>query len=105
MKKSCDNSLQRHGALTEALLRASESTVMRDPLFSAQPDCAGVALIGYYMAAAVVDNRYIGRLRLQLLGFAFVAVLFYVSAIFYHPLTTKGGIQTFQFVSSFLYIS
>lgn len=60
---------------------------------------AGVALIGYYLAAAVVDNRYIGRLRLQLLGFFMVAVLFYVSAIWYHPLTSKGGIHTFQFVS------
>ena len=50
------------------------------------------------MAAAVVDNRYIGRLRLQLLGFFMVAVLFYVSAIWYHPLTSKGGIHTFQFV-------
>ena len=56
-------------------------------------------MIGYYLAAAVVDNRYIGRLRLQLLGFFMVAVLFYVSAIWYHPLTSKGGIHTFQFVS------
>lgn len=59
----------------------------------------GVALIGYYLAAAVVDNRYIGRLRLQLLGFFMVAVLFYVAAIWYHPLTSKGGIHAFQFVS------
>ena len=50
------------------------------------------------MAAAVVDNRYIGRLRLQILGFIMVAVLFYVSAIWYHPLTSKGGIHSFQFV-------
>lgn len=62
--------------------------------------CAGVALIGYYMAAAVVDNRYIGRVRLQILGFLMVAALFYVSAIWYHPLTSKGGIHTFQFVRS-----
>ena len=33
---------------------------------------SGVALIGYYCAAAVVDNRYIGRLRLQALGFFMV---------------------------------
>ena len=59
-----------------------------------------MALIGYYLAATVVDNRYIGRLRLQLLGFAMVAILFYVSAIWYHPLTSKGGIHVFQFVSA-----
>ena len=59
----------------------------------------GVALIGYYLAAAVVDHRYIGRLRLQLLGFAFVGALFYVSAIWYHPLTKPGGVHVFQFVS------
>ena len=62
--------------------------------------CAGIALIGYYLAATVVDNRYIGRLRLQLLGFAMVATLFMVSAIWYHPLTSKGGIHVFQFVST-----
>lgn len=60
---------------------------------------AGIALIGYYMAAAVVDNRYVGRVRLQLLGFLMVAILFYISAIWYHPLTSKGGIHAFQFVS------
>ncbi len=42
---------------------------------------AGIALIGYYLAATVVDNRYVGRVRLQLLGFLMVAILFYVSAI------------------------
>ena len=42
---------------------------------------SGIALIGYWAAACVIDNRYMGRLRLQLLGFFWVAVLFYVSAI------------------------
>lgn len=62
---------------------------------------SGVALIGYYLAATVVDNRYVGRLRLQLLGFFMVAVLFFTSAIWYHPLTSKGGIHTFQFIYFF----
>ena len=30
---------------------------------------SGVALIGYWLAAAVIDNPRVGRLRLQLLGF------------------------------------
>src|SRR5947209_4644232 len=32
-----------------------------------------VALLGYYLAAAVIDNVRVGRLRLQLLGFAMVS--------------------------------
>jgi MFS family permease len=62
---------------------------------------SGIALIGYYLAATVVDNRYVGRVRLQLLGFLMVAILFYVSAIWYHPLTSKGGIHVFQFIYFF----
>ena len=48
-----------------------------------------------------MDHKYLGRLRLQLLGFAWVAALFYVSAIWYHPLTTPGGIHVFQFIYFF----
>lgn len=62
---------------------------------------SGCALVGYYVAAFTVDCRYLGRLRIQLFGFLMVAILFYVSAIFYHPLTTPGGIHVFQFVYFF----
>ncbi|KAK9914956.1 hypothetical protein WJX75_002900 [Coccomyxa subellipsoidea] len=62
---------------------------------------SGCALIGYYVSAALVDNPKVGRLRIQIFGFAMVGTLFMVSAIWYHPLTTKGGIGTFQFIYFF----
>lgn len=34
----------------------------------------------------------VGRLRIQIFGFAMVGTLFMVSAIWYHPLTTRGGL-------------
>ena len=33
---------------------------------------SGVALIGYYFSAALVDNIYWGRVRIQLIGFTMV---------------------------------
>ena len=62
---------------------------------------SGVALIGYWLAAAVIDNPRVGRLRLQLLGFGAVCVLFYISAAVYPSLTTKKGLPTFQFIYFF----
>ena len=62
---------------------------------------SGVALIGYWLAAAVVDNPKIGRLRLQLLGFAADAILFYIAAAAYPSLTSKKGLPTFQFIYFF----
>ena len=34
---------------------------------------SGIALIGYWLAACVIDNARVGRLRLQLLGFFMVS--------------------------------
>lgn len=62
---------------------------------------SGVALVGYWLAAAVVDNPKIGRLRLQLLGFAADAILFYISAAIYPSLTSKKGLPSFQFIYFF----
>eukprot|EP00891_Asterochloris_glomerata_P003210 jgi/Astpho2/3210/Aster-05736 len=62
---------------------------------------SGIALIGYWLTACVIDNARVGRLRLQLLGFFMVMTLFYVSAAAFKPLTSKGGIQTFQFIYFF----
>jgi MFS family permease len=56
------------------------------------------ALVGYYFSAALIDNPYFGRLRIQINGFLWVALLFFLSAGLYHPLTSKGGIHTFQFI-------
>lgn len=62
---------------------------------------SGVALIGYWLAASVIDNPRVGRLRLQLLGFAAVCILFYVAAAVYPSLTSKKGLPTFQFIYFF----
>lgn len=43
----------------------------------------------------------VGRLRIQIFGFLGVGALFMVSAGAYGPLTTKGGIGTFQFIYFF----
>ena len=38
---------------------------------------SGMGLIpGYYVACALIDNRWVGRKRLQLVGFTILAVLF-----------------------------
>ena len=62
---------------------------------------SGVALIGYWLAAAVIDNPKVGRLRLQLLGFAAVCILFYLAAAIYPSLASKKGLPTFQFIYFF----
>ena len=43
----------------------------------------------------------VGRLRIQIFGFIGVGTLFMVSAGAYGPLTTPGGIGTFQFLYFF----
>ncbi len=58
-------------------------------------------MIGYWLAAAVIDNPRVGRLRLQLLGFAAVCILFYVAAAVYPRLASKKGLPTFQFIYFF----
>lgn len=55
----------------------------------------------YYFTAALVDNPMVGRLRIQIFGFIGVGTLFMVSAGAYGPLTTPGGIGTFQFLYFF----
>ena len=62
---------------------------------------SGVALIGYWVAAFLIDDIYYGRLRMQLFGFLFVAALFYTGAGAYVPLIKPGGIHTFQFIYFF----
>ncbi|BDA43280.1 probable inorganic phosphate transporter 1-3 [Coccomyxa sp. Obi] len=53
---------------------------------------SGCALVGYYVTAGLVDNPKVGRLRIQIFGFAMVGTLFMISAACYHPLTTRGGL-------------
>jgi MFS family permease len=62
---------------------------------------SGVALIGYYFSAALVDNIYWGRVRIQLLGFTMVSILFFISAAKYPTLIKPNNIGVFQFIYFF----
>ena len=58
----------------------------------------GCALVGYYMAAILVDHKFYGRKRMQAIGFLAIFVLFIIPAIMYDTLTKPGpGIKAFQF--------
>jgi hypothetical protein len=64
----------------------------------------GVSLCGYYLASFLIDNKFIGRKRLQQLGFLMDFVLFVVPGWHYSYYTTKahiGAFQTMYFLSSF----
>jgi hypothetical protein len=49
------------------------------------------------LAAFTVDRRWMGRLRMQIMGFFFVFIIFLMCAIFYGELIKPGAnIQWFQ---------
>lgn len=56
----------------------------------------GVQLVGYYMAALLVDHRWYGRRRMQMVGFLVIFVLYLIVACLYPTLTTSGGVKWFQ---------
>ncbi|TVY42790.1 Inorganic phosphate transporter, partial [Lachnellula subtilissima] len=65
----------------------------------------GVSLCGYYLASFLIDNKTVGRKRMQQLGFAMDFVLFLVPALHYNYYAkVKAHIPAFQamyFLSSF----
>jgi hypothetical protein len=65
----------------------------------------GVSLCGYYLASFLIDNKFVGRKRMQQLGFFMDFVLFIVPAFHYHYYALeKAHIAAFQamyFLSSF----
>ena len=62
---------------------------------------SGVALIGYYFAAFTIDKQWMGRKRMQSLGFFMTGFLFLMCAVFYTDLTKPGNIHWFQFLYYF----
>lgn len=48
-----------------------------------------------------VDNIYWGRVRIQLLGFVMVTILFFVSAALFPVLILPANIGVFQFIYFF----
>ncbi|GAQ81563.1 phosphate transporter [Klebsormidium nitens] len=59
---------------------------------------AVIALVGYYFAAFTIDKRWMGRTRMQIMGFAWVFVLFLACAIWYSDLIKPAHIHVFQFL-------
>ncbi|CEH12590.1 Inorganic phosphate transporter [Ceraceosorus bombacis] len=57
----------------------------------------GVSLVGYYLAALVIDHRMYGRKWMQANGLAMLFIIFTVCAAAYPQLTTPGaGLKAFQ---------
>jgi len=62
----------------------------------------GVSLVGYYLAALLIDYKMYGRKWMQANGFAADFILFVIAAAAYDQLTEPGqGIQWFQFIYFF----
>lgn len=63
----------------------------------------GVSLVGYYLAALTIDNKFYGRTRMQTVGFMADFILFVAAAANYDNLI-KHNVKAFQaiyFLSSF----
>lgn len=64
-----------------------------------------VSLVGYYMAALLMDHKQYGRKWMQANGFVADFILFILGAALYGPLTKAGagikGFQAIYFLSSF----
>jgi hypothetical protein len=61
---------------------------------------SAVALVGYYFAAFTVDRKWMGRVRMQNMGFLMCTIIFFCS-IFYDTLVKKQNIHWFQFLYFF----
>ena len=58
---------------------------------------SSVALFGYYFAAFTVDKPWMGRRRMQLMGFGFIFVIFLIGGAAFNKLTaTKTNLSWFQ---------
>lgn len=64
----------------------------------------GVSLVGYYLAAFLVDHKFYGRKRMQTGGFLMCGILYLLPAIWYKQLKSPQhikGFQTIYFFASF----
>ena len=77
-----------------------ESTVMSGWLWNLLN--VGCALVGYYMAALVIDYKLYGRTRMQAVGFLAIFVIFIISAAKFDELQEPGTpVKVFQFLYFF----
>jgi hypothetical protein len=65
----------------------------------------GVSLCGYYLASFLIDNKFVGRKRMQQLGFFMDFILFVIPAFHYHYYALErphiAAFQAMYFLSSF----
>jgi hypothetical protein len=62
----------------------------------------GCALVGYYLAAALVDHKLYGRVRMQAIGFLATFILFLICSCLFDTLQKPGTpIKIFQFLYFF----
>ncbi|KDD76549.1 hypothetical protein H632_c186p1 [Helicosporidium sp. ATCC 50920] len=62
---------------------------------------SAVALVGYYFAAFTIDRHWMGRKRMQAMGFAWTGVLFLICAGVYNDLVQPEYVKIFQFLYYF----
>jgi len=63
-----------------------------------------IQCVGYYLAALVVDKPFVGRTRLQALGFGMIMIFQFISYAMYDTLTmpgNAGGFMALYFLSGF----
>jgi MFS family permease len=62
----------------------------------------GVSLIGYYMAAILIDHRFYGRRRMQSVGFLIIFIIFIICTFRFDQLQKPGApVKTFTFLYMF----
>lgn len=59
---------------------------------------SAIGLVGYYFAAFTIDQRWMGRVRMQNMGFLVSAALFLACGYAYDTLVQPGYIGLFQFL-------
>jgi hypothetical protein len=63
---------------------------------------SAVSLCGYWAAAALVDKKWYGRLRMQNYGFIMMFILFLICGAAFPQLTASAqGLRVFQFLYFF----
>jgi len=62
----------------------------------------GVSLVGYYMAALLIDHRFYGRRRMQYIGFGIIFIIFVICAFKFETLQKPGvPVKVFTFLYMF----
>jgi len=83
-----------------SLVTSSENQVMTLWLYNLIN--VGCELVGYYLAALLMDHKFYGRKRMQAVGFIMSFLLFIIAAAIFPQLNQKGaGGHAFEFIYFF----